>query len=214
MPPEINKLLANGIRADPILSKEAFTVRASTTDSLLPVFPKTCNAQNNIMTDFGQYVLIPKESFKMSAHRQLQCFSSEKRLRQSEKRANSLQSVHGIVFFGETGAEQGGISVLVCPEEWKPSRNSDLKCSFSDKMDEITPRAPNYGLFAKDHPFSGLPVPIPTKAGEAVLFRMARPFALLAGSNNVTGMVIGNAPASVCLRVHSLNLPFGKGPRT
>ncbi len=138
-------------------------------------------------------MLIPKDSLKMPANRQLQCFSSEKRLRASEKRANSLQSVHGVVFFGATGPGKGGIAVLVCPEVWKPSANSDDKeqCSFADKMDEITPRAPNYGLFSKDHPFSGLPVPIPTEAGEAVLFRMARPFCLFAGSNNVTGMIIG-----------------------
>ncbi len=61
MPDEINKLLKNGIRADPILSMEAFTVRAATTDSLLPCFPPDCNAQGNIMTDLAPYVLIPKE---------------------------------------------------------------------------------------------------------------------------------------------------------
>ena len=39
MPDDVNNLLGNGIRAEPVLSKEAFVVRAATTDSLLPVFP-------------------------------------------------------------------------------------------------------------------------------------------------------------------------------
>ena len=61
MPDDINKLLANGIRADPILSSEAFKVRETATTSLMEAFPLGCNAQKNIMTDLGPYVLIPKE---------------------------------------------------------------------------------------------------------------------------------------------------------
>ncbi len=131
----------------------------------------------------------------MGANGQLQCFAGEKRLRASDKRANSLQAVHGIVFFRYANACCGGISVLICPEQWMSKGEA---CVFSDKMDEITPRAPNYGLFSKDHPFSGLPVPIPCNAGEAVIFRNARPFSLNAGTDNVVGMIIGKfEPSSV-----------------
>lgn len=152
----------------------------------------------------------------MSAHGQLQCFSGEKRLRASDKRTNSLQAVHGIVFFSDTNAETGGISILVCPEQWAPSKDALIKNVFADMMDEITQRAPNYGLFSKDHPFSGLPVPIPCKAGEAVVFRNARPFCLKAGTSNVVGMIIGKpSPArdSLFFMFHSL-ITVGKERRT
>ena len=182
------KLLKGSMRAEPIMSNEAFAVRAAITSILRDCFPAASKSRKNYMAHFGEYIIIPKEAEKLTVNNRLQWYAGERRVRQSDTRANDLDLVFGFVSFTDMDARKGGVSVIVCPDKYTMSGENRV---FFDMMDKITPRAPNGGLFPEDHPFAGLPVVIPLKAGECIMFRNGRPFKFFTGTENVVGMVTG-----------------------
>jgi hypothetical protein len=81
---------------------------------------------------------------------------------------------------------------MVCPDTWVSKVGGEkVTHSFSDKWSECVPREPNFGIFAKNFPLSGLTLPVGTKRGEVILFNNNRPFSLSAGHENFFGTLIG-----------------------
>lgn len=124
--------------------------------------------------------------------------AAEEEGRRTPARVSDMVMVSGATFFNDTNAWTGGMAVLLAPEQWSvedtsdPARGTVLETfKFSRCMSKIEVRAPNYGIYAKNHPLTGLTTMISAKAGEAILVRDAHPYAFRAGAANVVGMVIG-----------------------